>query len=85
MILALILFILTYVGLLALSDKRAWVALISAALFVLLGILPVGDVLGAVDFNVLMMIAGTMGIYPVTATPSSRYSSLQSCPYLRKY
>lgn len=62
MILALILFILTYVGLLALSDKRAWVALISAALFVLLGILPVGDVLGAVDFNVLMMIAGTMGI-----------------------
>ncbi len=62
MVLALILFILTYVGLLALPQKRAWVALISALLFILLGILPVGDVLGSVDFNVLMMIAGTMGI-----------------------
>jgi len=59
---ALILFALTYVGLLALQDKRHWVALASAALFVILGILPVGDVFGSIDFNVLMMIAGTMGI-----------------------
>lgn len=62
MILALILFALTYVGLLTLQDKRHWVALISASLFVVLGILPIGDVLGSVDYNVLMMIAGTMGI-----------------------
>lgn len=62
MTLALVLFACTYVGLLALPQKRAWVALASAAFFVLLGILPVGKVLGAVDFNVLMMIAGTMGI-----------------------
>ncbi len=62
MTIALILFALTYVGLLALQDKRHWVALASAALFVILGILPVGDVFGAIDFNVLMMIAGTMGI-----------------------
>lgn len=59
---ALILFALTYVGLLTLQDKRHWVALASAALFVILGILPVGDVFGTIDFNVLMMIAGTMGI-----------------------
>ena len=62
MTLALILFALTYVGLLTLQDKRHWVALGSAALFVILGILPVGEVLGNIDFNVLMMIAGTMGI-----------------------
>ena len=62
MILALVLFVLTYVGLLALPQKRAWVALISALLFILLGILPLGEVMGSVDFNVLMMIAGTMGI-----------------------
>jgi len=48
---ALILFALTYVGLLVLQDKRHWVALASAALFVILGILPVGNVFGTIDFN----------------------------------
>jgi hypothetical protein len=62
MTIALILFALTYVGLLTFQDKRHWVALASAALFVILGILPVGNVFGTIDFNVLMMIAGTMGI-----------------------
>lgn len=62
MTIALILFALTYVGLLTFQDKRHWVALASAALFVVLGILPVGNVFGTIDFNVLMMIAGTMGI-----------------------
>ena len=62
MTIALILFALTYVGLLTLQDQRHWVALGSAALFVILGILPAGQVLGNIDFNVLMMIAGTMGI-----------------------
>ena len=62
MTIALILFALTYVGLLTFQDKRHWVALVSAALFVILGILPVGNVFGTIDFNVLMMIAGTMGI-----------------------
>lgn len=62
MVLALILFALTYVGLLLLPNKRHWVALLSAALFVGLGFLPIGKIVGAVDFNVLMMIAGTMGI-----------------------
>jgi Na+/H+ antiporter NhaD/arsenite permease-like protein len=61
MVLALVLFLLTYVALLVFSRYRAWIALGSAALFVILGILPVSKVLGAVDWNVIMMIAGTMG------------------------
>lgn len=59
--LALGLFALTYVLLLVLPNVRAYVAAASAALFVLLGILPAGEVLRAVDWNVLLMIAGTMG------------------------
>lgn len=61
MYLALGLFALTYVLLLMLPNVRAYVAAASAALFVLLGILPAGEVLRAVDWNVLLMIAGTMG------------------------
>ncbi len=59
---AIILFILTYVLLLAIPKYRAYVALSSAALFVLFGILPLQKVLSSVDWNVIMMIAGTMGI-----------------------
>lgn len=62
MILALVLFLVTYVALMIFSKYRAHIALTSAALFVLLGILPVQKVFGAVDWNVIMMIAGTMGI-----------------------
>lgn len=62
MTVALTLFIATYVLLLAFSNYRAYIALGSAVLFVVLGILPLGEVLQAVDFNVLMMIAGTMGL-----------------------
>ena len=59
---AIILFALTYVALLFFSKYRAYIAVFSAFLFVVTGILPVGDVIGAVDWNVIMMIAGTMGI-----------------------
>lgn len=57
---ALGLFLITYVLLLIFSKYRAYIAFGSAILFVLLGILPVSDVLGAIDWNVLMMIGGTM-------------------------
>lgn len=60
--LAIILFIITYVLMIALPNYRAYVALASGALFVALGILPASKVLEYIDFNVLMMIAGTMGI-----------------------
>lgn len=59
---ALGLFILTYVLLLVFPKIRAFIALGSAALFVILGILPAGDVFGSIDWNVILMIAGTMGI-----------------------
>ncbi len=62
MLTALIIFLLTYVLLLALPRYRAWVALSSALVFVILGIMPLGGILGSVDFNVLLMIAGTMGL-----------------------
>ena len=62
MIPALILFVVTYVLLLALPNRRHWVALGSAAVFIALRILPGSEILGALDFNVLLMIAGTMGL-----------------------
>jgi len=62
MILALVLFILTYVLMISLPKYRAYVAFASAVVFVVLGILPLGQVFSAIDWNVLMMIAGTMGI-----------------------
>lgn len=60
--LALVLFIITYICLLFLSKYRTYVALASALLFIVLGYLPVGEIFGSVDWNVILMIAGTMGI-----------------------
>lgn len=58
---AILLFSATYLGLLVFSDYRAFIALGSAILFVALGILSPGEALSSVDWNVIMMIAGTMG------------------------
>lgn len=60
--LALGLFILTYVLLLAFPLKRWLIALASAVIFVVLGILPLSVLPQSIDYNVLMMIGGTMGI-----------------------
>ena len=57
---ALIMFIIMYVLMIGLPKKRPYVAFITAIIFVILGILPVGKVLASVDWNVLMMIFGTM-------------------------
>ena len=73
MTIAVILFAMTYILLLALPNYRHWVALASAALFVVIGILKPGAVPGAIDWNVLMMIAGTMGLVSIfidTGMPS---------------
>lgn len=59
---AIILFAITYVLLLTFQKYRHWIALASATIFVSLGILPAGSVFASVDFNVLLMIAGTMGL-----------------------
>ena len=62
MIPALILFAVTYVLMLVFSKYRPYIALGSALIFIVTGMLPLGRVLGNIDFNVLLMIAGTMGL-----------------------
>jgi Na+/H+ antiporter NhaD/arsenite permease-like protein len=59
---ALALFVLTYIMLLILPKVRALTAFCSAVLFVVSGIMPASKVFSAVDWNALLMIAGTMGI-----------------------
>lgn len=68
-VIALILFAITYVLLFTLPKYRHWIAFGSAVIFSLwLSLIAqdvnftFNDVIGAIDFNVLMMIAGTMGI-----------------------
>ena len=66
MLYAVILFAVTYILMFALPKARPFVALGSAAIFVGWGLIAkfwdVPTILGYVDINVLMMIAGTMGL-----------------------
>ena len=62
MIYALILFAVTYLGMLAFQKYRPYIALASGVIFIVTGMLPVDQIFGAIDFNVLLMIAGTMGL-----------------------
>jgi Na+/H+ antiporter NhaD/arsenite permease-like protein len=71
---AIALFASTYILLLVFPKFRAWIALASASIFVALGILPLSKVFGTVDWNVIMMIAGAMGI--VTLFIESKMPSL---------
>ena len=59
---AILLFAATYVLMLTVPKYRPWFALASGGLFVILGMLPVAEILPALDFNVLLMIGGTMGL-----------------------
>ena len=61
MLYAAILFIATYILMMIFQKWRPLIALLSAGVFIVSGMLPYSEVLGAVDFNVLLMIAGTMG------------------------
>lgn len=62
MIPALCLFAVMYVLLLALPKYRYITALCTAVLFMVLGILNPANALGAINWNVIMMLAGTMMI-----------------------
>ena len=62
MIPAIILFAITYVLMLTFSKYRPYIALGSAAIFIISGMLPLDQIIPNLDFNVLLMIAGTMGI-----------------------
>ena len=61
MLFPVILFLLTYVLMIVLSERRHWVALVSAIVFVVAGVLPIGEALPAIDWNILLMLFGTMG------------------------
>ncbi len=62
MIPAIVLFAITYVLILAFGKYRNYIALFSGLLFILSGMLPFSDILSSIDFNVLLMIVGTMGL-----------------------
>lgn len=62
MYIALALFAVTYVLMLIFSKYRPYIALASGLVFIVSGMLPLDSVLESIDFNVILMIAGTMGI-----------------------
>ncbi len=59
---AIILFAATYVLMLTFGKYRPYFALASGVLFAVTGMLPVQDIIPSLDFNVLLMIGGTMGL-----------------------
>ncbi len=59
---AIILFAVTYVLILAFGKYRPYIALASGLLFIITGMLPFRHILDEIDFNVLLMIGGTMGL-----------------------
>ena len=59
-IFALAIFIIMYVLMIVFPARRTWIALGAAMLFLLTGILSVTEALAAINWNVLMMMSGTM-------------------------
>ena len=59
-IIAIIVFIAMYVLMTLFLKKRIWIVFAAAAIFLVTGILPLSSVAGSINWNVLMMIAGTM-------------------------
>ena len=59
---AISIFVITYILMLIFSNYRPYIALGSALIFIITGMLSLSNIVGAIDFNVLLMIAGTMGI-----------------------
>ena len=62
MIPALILFCVTYVLMLIFGKYRPYIALASGLVFIVTGMLPLGEIWSSIDLNVILMIAGTMGL-----------------------
>lgn len=60
LILAAALFVITYIFMIKFVNHRPLIVGISALVFILLNIVPLNTVWGAIDFNVLLMIGGTM-------------------------
>ena len=62
MIPAIILFAATYVLMIVFGKYRPYIALGSALIFIVSGMLPLKEIIPSLVFNVILMIAGTMGI-----------------------
>ena len=61
-IFAIVVFLIMYLLMIVLPKRRAIVALVAAAVMLIAKVLPLGSVPDAIDWNVLMMIFGTMVI-----------------------
>ena len=59
---AIAIFAITYVLMLVFGKYRPYIALASAGIFIISGMLPLDKIFVSIDLNVLLMIAGTMGI-----------------------
>lgn len=59
-ILAIILFLTMYVLMTIFMKRRIWIVLATALIFIATGILPLSAIPSAINWNVLMMIGGTM-------------------------
>ncbi len=59
---AILIFAATYVMMLTFGEYRPYIALASGLIFIVTGMLPLADIIPALDFNVLLMIGGTMGL-----------------------
>ena len=59
---AIILFAATYVLMLTFSKYRPYIALTSGMIFIISSMLPFSNIIPSLDFNVLLMIGGTMGL-----------------------
>ena len=62
MTIAILLFAATYVLMLTFGKFRPYIALGSGLIFIITGMLPLDQIIGSLDFNVLLMIGGTMGL-----------------------
>ncbi len=58
----LVLFILTYIGLLAFPKKRAYIACIATIAMLFTGAVTFNDLFTLIDWNVIMLLVGTMGL-----------------------
>lgn len=79
---AIIIFIITYILLMFFPKIRAYIALAAATLFVVMGAMPVAHIFGTINWNVLMMIGGTMGV--VALFIESRMPSLMADVIIEK-
>ena len=59
---AILLFAATYILMITFGNYRPYIALASGGLFILTGMLPGNQIIDSLDFNVLLMIGGTMGL-----------------------